>query len=134
MPLGFRSVRRGYASAPPRYIVEAPQILPQLPPAPQPIIVAAAPEDTLDDTFEYFVDKRDAPEVASNAVVLVDAVVQTSRPPSAAASPNPFRGVQIKGFFGAFLNGRSIIPVFEARADPHLPPPPAYANLAIQSR
>ena len=71
------------------------------PPAPPQVLFAAAKEDNLDATLEYVIDARDVLEVASNAVVLVDAVIQTSHPPSAAASPNPIRGVQIEGFFSA---------------------------------
>ena len=128
MPMGSRS-KRSYASAPPRYLfvqIDAPQ-----PPAPplQQVLIAAAKEDNLDTTLEYVINARDVPEVASNAVVLVDAVVQTSRPPSAAASPSPIRGVQIEGFFLAFVDAEGIFPVFEA---PRQPPssPPAYVNSA----
>mgnify|MGYP001793109495 CR=1 FL=1 len=58
--------------APPRYIlIETPQLSA---PQPQPVLVAAAPKESLDNTLEYYLDARDLPEVASNAVVLVDAI------------------------------------------------------------
>ena len=66
-------------------------------------------------------------------MVLVDAAVQYLRPSSAAASPNPIRGVRITGIFEALIGAGDIIPVFEA---PQWPPPPPplppllYANLA----
>ena len=110
MLFGFRT-KRGYALAPPRYVlVKAPQ-----PPGPplQQILVAAAPEVDLDKTIEYFLDARDVPEVASNAIILVEVVVQTYRPPFVAALPNPIRGVHFEGFFLAFVDAQSISPVFE---------------------
>ena len=45
---------------------------------PQQVLVDEAPED-LDGTFEY-VFQGDDPEIASNAIVLVDATTQWSRP------------------------------------------------------
>ena len=67
---------------------------------PQQVVVDEAAPDDLDGTFEYFIEGED-PEVASNAVVLVDACTQWSRPPSrpssrpgsAAASPAPIIGL-----------------------------------------
>ena len=80
--------------------------------APHPIIIAAAaaPND-LDNTLEYVINNSDAPEVAKNTV-LVDAVVQTES--LAAASPNPFRGMRIEGYFSAFINRQSVVPDFGA--------------------
>ena len=61
-------------------------------PPPQAVLVDEASED-LDDTLEFFLEADD-PEIASNAIVLVDASTQVSRPPSrpgsARASPRPF--------------------------------------------
>ena len=108
----------------------------QFPPAPQPIVIAAAaaPED-LDSTFKYVIDEGDAQEVASNAIILVDPVAQTSSPPSAAALPNPFLEIRVKGFFSAYVDSRSIVRVFKADARPHPPPspPPTYADSAPQT-
>ena len=70
------SVTRGHQSVPPGVVVIGPpHLLPLLPaPQPQPILIAKAeaPEDP-DATLEYVIDNSDAPEVAANAVVLVDA-------------------------------------------------------------
>ena len=52
--------------------------------------------------------------MASNAIVLVNVVVQTSHPLCAAALPNPIQGIQIEGFFSAFVDAGSVFPVFEA--------------------
>ena len=89
MPMGSCS-KRGYESASPRYLIV--QVNALQPPAPplQQVFIAMAKEDNLGDTLEYVIDARDIPEVASNAIVLVDAVVQTSHPLCAAASPNPW--------------------------------------------
>ena len=72
--------------------------------------------------LEYAIDASDFPEVASNAVVLVDAVVQVSRPPSAAASPNPIQAVWMEGVFSALIGASGVFPVFEAPQG--LPPSP----------
>ena len=113
MPMGSCS-KRGYESASPRYLLVQVKALQPPAPPPQQVFIAMAKEDNLGDTLEYVIDARDIPEVASNAIVLVDAVVQTSHPPSAAASSNPIRGVQIEGFFSAFVHAGSVFPVFEA--------------------
>ena len=113
MPMGSCS-KRGYESASPRYLLVQVNALQPPAPPPQQVFIAMAKEDNLGDTLEYVIDARDIPEVASNAIVLVDAVVQTSHPLCAAASPNPIQGVQIEGFFSAFVDAGSVFPVFEA--------------------
>ena len=88
--------------APPPEAFLAPLQLPQAHPQPLPqaVIVEEAPAEELDDTVEYYLEAED-PEIASNAVVLVDAQTQVSRPPSrpgsARASPRPVIGVRISG-------------------------------------
>ena len=111
----------------------------QLPPAhpqplPQAVIVEEAPAEELDDTVEYYLEAED-PEIASNAIVLVDAQTQVSRPPScpgsARASPRPVIGVRISGVIEALITAAA--PVYAARsprASP--PPPPAYADSAAR--
>ena len=93
----------------------------------------AAPED-LDQTYEYWIEGDD-PEVASNAIVVVDAATQwscpSSRPGSAAASPAPVVGLRISGVVEAIIT--SAAPVFAPRpprpsASP--PPPPIYTDSA----
>ena len=63
-------------------------------------------EDDLERTYEYILEGDD-PEIASNAIVLVDACTQWSRPSSrsesAAASPAPpVIGLRISGVVKAF--------------------------------
>ena len=91
--------RRGPGLAPPRsYFITAPDAQPQsvlpfvlpMPPLPQQVIVSEA---SLDDTLEYYINEGVVPECASNNVVRVNAVIQTSAPSSALFSPNPFVGV-----------------------------------------
>ena len=101
------------------------------PPLPQAVVIPEAPAEDLDDTVEFYIEED--PEVASNAVVLVDAETQWSRPPSrpasAAASPRPFVGIRISGVVEALIT--AAVPVFaprSPRASP--PPPPAYADSA----
>ena len=113
----------------------------QLPPAhpqplPQAVFVEEAPSEDLDKTVKYFLEAED-PEVASNAVVLVDAQTQVSRPPSrpgsARASPRPVIGVRVSGVIEALITAAA--PVFAARsprASPPPPPPPAYADSAAR--
>ena len=113
----------------------------QLPPAhpqplPQAVFVEEAPPEDLDETVEYFLEADD-PEVASNAVVLVDATTQVSRPPSrpgsAQASPRPVVGIRISGVIEALITAAA--PVFATRsprASPPPPPPPAYADSAAR--
>ena len=110
-----------------------PQALPQ--PLPQAVIVEEAPADDLDSTLEFFIE--DEPEVASNAVVLVDACTQVSRPPSrpgsARSSPRPVIGIRISGVIEALVTAAA--PVYAARpprASPPPPPPPAYADSAAR--
>ena len=109
-----------------------PQAHPQ--PPPQAVFVEEAAPDDLDETVEFFIEAED-PEVASNAIVLVDAETQVSRPPSrpgsARASPRPFIGVRVSGIVEALITAE--VPVFAARsprASP--PPPPAYADSAAR--
>ena len=124
--------------APPPETFLAPLKLPQAHPQPLPqaVIVEEAPAEDLDDTVEYFLEAED-PEVASNAVVLVDAQTQVSRPPSrpgsARASPRPVIGVRISGVIEALITAAA--PVYAARsprASPPPPPPPAYADSAAR--
>ena len=60
----------------------------------------------LDETVEYYLEAED-PEVTSNAVILVDAQTQVSRPPSrpgsARASPRPVIGLRISGVVEALI-------------------------------
>ena len=104
-------------------------------PPPQAVLFDEAAED-LDETLEFFLEADD-PEVASNAIVLVDASTQVSRPPSrpgsARASPRPFVGIRVSGVVEALIT--AAVPVFAARA-PRAPspppPPPAYADSAAR--
>ena len=99
---------------------------------PQQVVVEEAAEEDLDRTFEYVLEASD-PEVASNAVVVVDATTQwsrpSSRPGSAAASPRPIIGLHISGVVKALITAAA--PVFAPRP-PHVspPPPPIYADSA----
>ena len=103
-------------------------------PPPQAVLVEEAAEDL--DTLEFYLEADD-PEVASNAIVLVDASTQVSRPPSrpgsARASPRPFVGIRVSGVVEALIT--AAVPVFAARA-PRAPspppPPPAYADSAAR--
>ena len=104
-------------------------------PPPQAVLVEEAADD-LNVTLEFFIEADD-PEVASNAIVLVDAATQVSRPPSrpgsARASPRPFIGVRVSGVVEALIT--AAVPVFAARsprASPPPPPPPAYADSAAR--
>ena len=126
--------------APPPEAFLAPLQLPAEDPQPLPqavFVEEAAPED-LDATVEYFLEVDD-PEIASNAVVLVDAQTQVSRPPSrpgsARASPRPFVGICVSGVIEALITAAA--PVFSQRsprASPPPPPPPAYADSAARVR
>ena len=105
-------------------------------PLPQAVVVEEAPEEDLDSTVEYYIEAEE-PEIASNAVVLVDAQTQVSRPPSrpgsARASPRPVIGLRISGVVEALIPAAA--PVYAARsprASPPLPPPPAYADSAAR--
>ena len=121
------------APTPEELLESLPQAHPQ--PPPQAVLVEEAADD-LDETLEFFIEAED-PEVASNAVVLVDATTQVSRPPSrpgsARASPRPFVGVRISGVVEALIT--AAVPVFaqrSPRASPPPPPPPAYADSAAR--
>ena len=59
----------------PEALIEAPTPPPQpLPPSlPQPVVVDQAAQEGLDDTFEYWIEEAD-PEIASNAVICIDAI------------------------------------------------------------
>ena len=82
---------------PPEALIDAPAPHPQLqpPPLPQAVVVEEATQDDLNQTYKYWIE-GDGPEVASNAVVVIDAATQysrpSSRPGSAAASPAPSSG------------------------------------------
>ena len=87
-------------------------------------------------TMEYFIE-GDEPEIASNALILVDAQTQYSRPPSrpgsAAASPRPVIGICLSGVVEALIT--AAVPVYaprSPRASPPPPPPPAYADSAAR--
>ena len=87
-------------------VAQAPVVQIDLPAA-QPVIVEQVPPDSLNSTFEYWVEADNVPEV--NAVVcVVDACTQVLRPPSAASSPCPLVGVRIE----AIITGAE--PVFQA--------------------
>ena len=104
-----------YQSAPPRmYLLalNAPQA--ELPLPPQNVLIEEAAGEDLNSTLKYAIEAAEFPEVASNAMVLVDAAVQYLRPSSAAASPNPIRGVRITSIFEALIGAGDIIPIFEA--------------------
>ena len=126
--------------APPPEAFLAPLQLPAGDPQPLPqavFVEEAAPED-LDATVEYIIEADD-PEVASNAVVLVDAQTQVSRPPSrpgsARSSPRPFLGIRVSGVIEALITAAA--PVYSQRsprASPPPPPPPAYADSAARVR
>ena len=114
--------------------LQIPQAHPQ--PPPQAVVVEEAPAEDLDDTVEYFLEADD-PEVASNAIILVDAQTQVSRPPSAhaspRASPRPIIGLRISGVVEAIITAAA--PVYATRsprASPPPPPPPAYADSAAR--
>ena len=126
--------------APPPEAFLAPLQLPQAHPQPLPqaVIIKEAPAEDLDDTVEFFLEAED-PEVASNAIVLVDAQTQVSRPPSrtgsARASPRPVIGVRISGVIEALITAAA--PVYAAHSPrasppPPPPPPPAYADSAAR--
>merc|ERR1711978_664138 len=119
--------------APPLEATLEPLQIPQAqpPPPPQVVIVESAPEEDLDTTVEYYLEAED-PEVASNAVILVDAATQVSRPPSrpgsARASPRPpIVGLRISGVVEALITAAA--PVYAARSPP---PPPAYVDSAAR--
>ena len=114
--------------------LQIPQAHPQ--PPPQVVVVEEAPTEDLDTTVEYYLEADD-PEVASNAVILVDAQTQVSRPPSrpgsARASPHPVIGLRISGVVEAIITAAA--PVYATRsprASPPPPPPPAYADSAAR--
>ena len=114
--------------------LQIPQAHPQ--PPPQAVVVEEAPAEDLDETVEYFLEADD-PEVASNAIILVNAQTQVSRPPSARASPRasprPIIGLRISGVVEALITAAA--PVYAARsprASPPPPPPPAYADSAAR--
>ena len=68
---------QSYRSAPPRFFLLALDA-PEAPQPPQNIFIEAATDNKLDNTLEYAIEAAEFPEVASNAVVLVDAAVQVS--------------------------------------------------------
>ena len=124
--------------APPPEAFLAPLQLPQAHPQPLPqaVIVEEVPAEELDDTVEYYLEAED-PEIASNAIVLVDAQTQVSRPPSrpgsARASPRPVIGVRISGVIEALITAAAPVYATQSpRASPPPPPPPAYADSAAR--
>ena len=123
-----------FEAPPPEQLLATLQLPPAHPqPLPQAVLVEEAADD-LDSTVEFFLEADD-PEVASNAVVLVDAETQVSRPPSrlgsARSSPRPVLGFRVSGVIEAVITAAA--PVFATRsprASPPPPPPPAYADSA----
>ena len=123
-----------FEAPPPETLLATLQLPPAHPqPLPQAVLVEEAADD-LDSTVEYFLEADD-PEIASNAVVLVDAETQVSRPPSrpgsARSSPRPVLGFRVSGVIEAVITAAA--PVFAARSprtSPPPPPPPAYADSA----
>ena len=117
----------------PEALIEAP--VPQLPPLPQAVVVDQAAQEDLDSTVEYWIEEAN-PEVASNAIIHIDAATQysrpSSRPGSAAASPTPIIGLRFSGAIEAIIT--STAPVYAPR--PPRPstsapsPPPLYADSA----
>ena len=59
---------------PPEAFFEVP--LPHLQPQPQAVVGKETAQEDPNETFEYFIEGDDAPEVASNAIVVVDAATQ----------------------------------------------------------
>ena len=110
----------------PESFFEAPAPVPQPlpPPLPQPVVVDQAAQEEFDDTLEYWIEEAD-PEIASNAIITIDAATQYSRPSSrpglAAASPRPIIGLCISGAIEAIITGAA--PVYA----PRQPRPPALA-------
>ena len=75
-----------------------------LDPQPRPVYVKEAPPESLNSTFEYFIEGEEILEV--NAVVcVVDAATQVSCPSSAASSPRPLVGVRIE----AIITGAELV-------------------------
>ena len=115
---------------PPPKALLAPLQPPQLHPLqlPQAVVVEEAPAEDPDATFEYVLEADD-PEIASNAVVVVDATTQwsrpSSRPGSAAASPRPIIGLRISGVVEALTTAAAPVYATQSpRASPPPPPPP----------
>ena len=133
-PYARQSVYFDFEAPPPEALLATLQLPPAHPqPLPQAVLVEEAADD-LDSTVEFFIEADD-PEVASNAVVLVDAETQVSRPPSrpgsARSSPRPVLGFRVSGVIEAVITAAA--PVFAARSprtSPPPPPPPAYADSA----
>ena len=94
----------------PEALIEAPvpHLQPQPPPLPQAVVVEQAAQEDLDSTVEYWIEEAD-PEVASNAIIHIDAATQysrpSSRPGSAAASPTPIISLRISGAIEAIITG-----------------------------
>ena len=140
-------IRLGSSSAPPRpqpstsftitidgplleALINAPPPPPQpLPPLlPQPVVVDQAAQEELDDTVKYWIEEAD-PEIASNAVICIDATTQYSRPSSrpglADSSPRPIINLRISGAIEAIITGAA--PVYaprEPRPSTSAPSPP----------
>ena len=93
------------------------------------LVEEATPED-LDRTFQYVLEEGD-PEIASNAIVLVDATTQYSRPSSFRVPRPPLLRLpsSASGVVEAIITAAA--PVYAPRpprASP--PPPPVYADSA----
>ena len=138
--------RPGSLSAPPhgapRIVISLSAPAPEVPvvsiphPLPQAVAIEEAAEGSLDSALEYWIEAEDIPELAANAVVVVDAATQysrlLSRPGSTAASPCPLVGIRIAGVLEAITT--SAEPVYQAPQLPPPsqtpPPPPLYADSA----
>ena len=92
---------------------------------PQAVVVKKAPAENPDQKYEYILEADD-PEIASNAVVVVDATTQwsrpSSRPGSADASPRPVISLRISGVVEALITAAA--PVYAPQAPRASPPPP----------
>ena len=130
-PLPDRSFSLAVVSTPEVLVAQVAPVVQLHLPDPQPIYVEEAPQDSLNSTYEYYLEAEEIPEV--NAVVcVVDAATQVSRPPSAASSPRPLVGLRIE----AIVTGAE--PVFQAsfnhaaRSSP--PPSTVYPDSAPRVR
>ena len=82
---------------------------------PQAVAVKEAAVKEFDSTLEYFIKAEDFPKMTGSNIVLVDAqtILQpSSRPGSAAASPNPLVGIRIAGILEAVITEAH--PVYQA--------------------
>ena len=134
-PIPASSIYFEFEAPPPEAFLaplQPPQPHPQ--PLPQAVVIEEAPVEDPDATYKYALEAED-PEVASNAVLRVDAATQwsrpSSRPGSAAASPRPIIGLRISGVVEALITAAA--PVYATHSPrASLPPPPLYADSAAR--